>query len=234
VAAYCENCGNALPDGANFCRNCGAAVRHAEETAGPAPQLAPPAATGQTPATGEPRLPFPEKGTALQDGPSPPATTTQPAGKKRSPFRVGCLTIIAIIILGSIISALAGGHKSKPINAADITSRVTGNFVRSGCLGCTDTDKISTSDTYCGWDGNNVIVHVTFTNTSVQTLTVSWHPAYLIENGTAHGTGITSIQDTKVKASETVEAFAKQSPKGTPNGTPIAKCYPSFENVSSG
>jgi hypothetical protein len=150
----------------------------------------------------------------------------------------GCLRIflglVGIIVVIAVIAAISGGGKSKPVTAADVTQRVAGKFVRSGCFGCTNTDKIATSDVYCGWDGKNAIVHVLFANSSAETLKVNWHPSYLIRNGTSHGTGLTSMKETKIAAGSTVEVFNKQSPAGTTAGTPIAKCYPSFFNVQAG
>jgi hypothetical protein len=146
--------------------------------------------------------------------------------------RGGCLSILgAIVVIGILIAVIAsvvGGGKSKPVTAADVTNRVAGTFIRSGCFGCENTDKIATSNAYCGWDGDDVIVHVAFANSSAEELEVSWHPTYTIENGTAHGTGISSIQKTKIPPGGSVEEFVKQSPKGTTAGTPIARCYPSF------
>ena len=151
--------------------------------------------------------------------------------------RGGCLRVLlglfGLLVVIAIIGSALGG-KAKPVIAADVTQRVGGSFVRSGCLGCTNTDKISTTGVYCGWDGSNVIVHVVFANTSSEVLTVSWHPSYLIQNGTSHGTGLTSIQQTKIDPGVSKDVFNRQSPAGTPAGTPIAKCYPSFEDVQAG
>ena len=151
--------------------------------------------------------------------------------------RGGCLRILVgllgLIVIIVIISAATKG-KSKPVTAADVTQQTAGRFVRSGCLGCTDTAKISTSDVYCGWDGKHVIVHVVFANSSSEILKVSWHPTYLIQNGTSHGTGLTSVVETKIGPGASDEIFNKQTPKGTTAGTPIAKCYPSFMDVQAG
>jgi cephalosporin hydroxylase len=156
------------------------------------------------------------------------------ARKRRTPLQ-GCLTlIVGLVVVGVLINAVKGSHHTAPVMAAAVIDRTDGAFVRSGCFGCTNTAKILTSNTYCGWDGSNVVVHVTFQNTSVQTLTVSWHPSYLIANGTSHGGGLASIQDTKVQAGQTLGVFVKQSPKGTSADTPISKCFPSFQNVSAG
>jgi len=170
------------------------------------------------------------------------ASDTCPSCGKKYKVKVkkrrGCLPtllgLIGIIVLIVVIASLASGGKSKPVTAADVTQRVPGTFVRSGCLGCTNVDKIATSNTYCGWDGNHVIVHVDFANSSSETLKVSWHPSYLIQNGTSHGTGLTSIQKTKIGPGANVEVFDKESPKGTAAGTPIAKCYPSFFTIEAG
>jgi hypothetical protein len=152
--------------------------------------------------------------------------------------RGGCLRfvlgIIGLIVVIVVIAAATGGGKAKPVTAANVTQRVTGTFIRSGCFGCTNTAKIQTSNVYCGWDGNNVIVHVVFSNSSSEILKVSWHPSYLIQNGTSHGTGLTSTQDTTISPGVSQEVFNKQSPAGTTAGTPIAKCYPSFFNVQAG
>jgi len=75
---------------------------------------------------------------------------------------------------------------------------------------------------------------VVFSNSSSEILKVSWHPSYLIQNGTPHGTGLTSIQETKISPGVDNEVFNKQSPAGTTAGTPIAKCYPSFFNIQAG
>jgi hypothetical protein len=42
------------------------------------------------------------------------------------------------------------------------------------------------------------------------------------------------MKETTIPAGETKDVFVKASPKGTPTGSTIAKCYPSFFNVQSG
>lgn len=79
-----------------------------------------------------------------------------------------------------------------------------------------------------------MIVHVTSRNTSVETLSVQWHPTYSIQDGTAHGTGLTSIQTTSVPGGQSLNVSAQQSPKGTPDDATIARCYPSFSDVTTG
>jgi ssDNA-binding Zn-finger/Zn-ribbon topoisomerase 1 len=115
-------------------------------------------------------------------------TTAEKCPNCGKPFKVkvkkrgGCLKIIlgvigALVVIG-IIASVAGNKKSSPVKAADITQRVDGTFVRSGCFGCSNTEHIATSDVYCGWDGDNVVVHVLFGNDSVESLKVIWHPSY--------------------------------------------------------
>src|SRR5579862_1958216 len=91
--------------------------------------------------------------------------------------------IVAIGILIVVIIVVSNGG-SKPITAAAVTQQVGGEFVRTGCLGCSGAiSLVSTGDVFCGWDGKNVVIHVTFQDTSSQSLAVTWHPSYLIQNG---------------------------------------------------
>jgi hypothetical protein len=145
----------------------------------------------------------------------------------------GVLAVIVILIVAAIIVAVA--HKSStPIKPADVTSRVTGTFQRN-CFACGDlAAKITTTDVYCGWDGNRVAVHVTMRDRSSESATVNWHPSYRIMNGASHGTGLTSIQETKLKPAQARSVFAAEYPHGVTAGTAIARCYPSFFTVKSG
>jgi hypothetical protein len=87
---------------------------------------------------------------------------------------------------------------------------------------------------WCAWQGKNVLIHVRFHNASVEHITISWHPSYLIRDGGSHGDGLTSIQDSGVNGHSTRVVVAKQQPQGVPVGSPIAKCKPSFFSVKSG
>lgn len=143
--------------------------------------------------------------------------------------------IVVVVIVAVIVKVGTQGHDSTKPTA--VTGRVAGTFDRAGCLGCGSSglvQKIATSDAYCGWSGSHVIVHVTMRNNSAEKATVRWHPTYSIVNGASHGTGLTSMQDTKIDAGKTESLFIRQSPKGVGTGTRIARCYPSFYQVTSG
>lgn len=138
-----------------------------------------------------------------------------------------------VVIVVAVVSAGKSHHSTT--KAVNVTQRVPGTFVRTGCLGCGPlAPKVRTSNTYCGWPGHDVIVHVTMKNTSAEKVTVHWHPSYSIVNGAAHGTGLTSVQDTGLAAGQTESVSVSQSPKGVTAGARLARCYPSFEQVSSG
>jgi hypothetical protein len=146
------------------------------------------------------------------------------------------LVFAFLIVIGIVIAVVeagkSGNSATKPVA---VTGRLDGAFVRTGCLGCGQlTAKIATSDTYCGWHGSDVIVHVTMKNTSAEKVTVNWHPSYSIVSGNTHGGGLTSIQSTGLKSGQRESVFVRQAPKGVTAGSRIARCYPSFENVSSG
>jgi len=109
-----------------------------------------------------------------------------------------------------------------------VTGKVTGLFHRD-CLVCGDSAKyIVAKNVWCGWQDGHVVIHVTFANRSVESLKVTWHPSYTIRNGSDHGGGISSLQDTKLNGGQAKNVIVGQSPKGTPPGSPIAVCKPSF------
>ena len=87
---------------------------------------------------------------------------------------------------------------------------------------------------WCAWQGENVIIHVRFRNTSIEHLTIGWHPSYVIRGGGAHGEGLTSIQSSGVNAHASRGVFIKQKPKGVPAGSAISECKPSYSTVESG
>jgi hypothetical protein len=143
---------------------------------------------------------------------------------------VGC-GFAAFALLAVYGTAVASGGDSVPI-----TGKVQGTFASpSGCLGCGDMVRYVRADrVWCAWQGDNVIIHVRFRNSSVEHITIDWHPSYVIRGGGAHGEGFTSIQSSGVNAHASRGVFAKQKPKGVPVGTPIATCKPSFSTVESG
>jgi hypothetical protein len=93
---------------------------------------------------------------------------------------------------------------------------------------------VAADKVWCGWQGDNVIIHVRFRNSSVEHVTIHWHPSYEIEGGGSHGDGFSSVQDSGLNARAARGVFVKQQPKGVPAGTPIARCKPSFQLVESG
>jgi hypothetical protein len=148
------------------------------------------------------------------------------------------LMVVALLVVIGIVLAIVKAGKNSHSTGATVmvlTEKVHGTFVRSGCLGCGPlAPKIVTSDAYCGWSKSSVIVHVRMRNTSAERVTVHWHPSYSIVNGAPHGTGLSSIQDTRLKAGQAENVYVSQKPKGVAAGSRIARCYPSFEDVSSG
>jgi hypothetical protein len=87
---------------------------------------------------------------------------------------------------------------------------------------------------WCAWQGDNVIIHARFRNTSIEHITIHWHPSYTIRGGGSHGEGFSSLQDSGVNAHASRGMFVKQKPKGVPAGSRISVCKPSFSTVESG
>jgi len=132
-------------------------------------------------------------------------------------FSSACLLTIAAVLVAAS-AALAG----------PITGKVAGSFHRD-CFACGDSAKyIVTKNAWCAWRDGNVVIHIRFTNRSIESLKVTWHPSYTIKNGSDHGTGLSSLQDTKLRSHETKDVIVSQSPKGTPERAPISVCKPSF------
>jgi hypothetical protein len=134
-----------------------------------------------------------------------------------------------IVALACVATAFAGS--SKPI-----TGKVQGVFASaSSCFGCGDMTKYVRADrVWCAWQGDNVIIHVRFRNSSVEHITITWHPSYTIRDGGSHGDGISSLQNSGVNGHASRGVYVQQKPKGVPSGTPIAQCKPSFFEVKSG
>lgn len=145
------------------------------------------------------------------------------------------LALVGLIAFGvaavtGVASAASAKKKPKPI-----TGKILGRFHRD-CLLCDGerTARILASNAWCAWQDGKVIIHVTFRNTSIEHLTVQWHPSYHIREGSDHGTGLTSVQDAGIDGKATREVIAEQDPKGTPDGSRIDECKPSFFGVDSG
>lgn len=137
--------------------------------------------------------------------------------------------MIAIIAVGVLVpTALAG--ESKPIHG-----KISGQFASaSGCFGCGDMIKyVKADNVWCAWQGENVIIHVRFRNTSVERLAITWHPSYIVRGGGEHGGGLTSLQDVTINGHASRGVYAKQDPKGVPTGSPLGVCKPAFYMVKS-
>ena len=131
---------------------------------------------------------------------------------------------MVVITVAAIASSAAVARSA----SGSVTGKVLGKFHRD-CLICGDSAKyIAARNVWCGWRDGQVVIHVTFTNRSVERLKVTWHPSYTIRNGSDHGTGLTSLQETKVTGGQTKNVIVTQSPKDTPKRSPISVCKPSF------
>jgi hypothetical protein len=120
--------------------------------------------------------------------------------------------------------------------ATPMTDKVGGHFAgASSCFACGDMAKYVRADrVWCAWQGDNVVIHVRFRNTSVAHLTISWHPSYTIQGGGSHGDGLTSVQDSGINAHATRGVYVTQQPQGIPPGSPIGQCKPSYMLVETG
>jgi hypothetical protein len=159
----------------------------------------------------------------------------------------GCGVIVLGLIVIGVIAAIVGESGNDDDNggstparvaeeaSAPITGRISGVFHRD-CLLCDDRMKayIRTSNVWCGWRGDKVIVHVTMRNDSIEHVTVNWHPSYVIAGGGEHGAGLTAIQSHGFDGGELRQLEAEQDPEGVPEGSPIAECKPSFSTIDSG
>jgi len=131
-------------------------------------------------------------------------------------------TIVMTVCAIAASSAAAG-------EASGLVSGKVRGFFHRDCFVCGDSAKyIAANNVWCAWQGDHVVVHVTFKNRSVEGLKVTWHPSYTIRNGSDHGGGLTSLQDTKLAGGESKSVSVSQSPKDTPVGAAIAVCKPSF------
>ena len=87
---------------------------------------------------------------------------------------------------------------------------------------------------WCAWQGDNVVIHARFRNSSIEHITINWHPSYSIRGGGSHGDGFSSMEDSGVNAHASRGVFVKQKPKGVPKGSPLSACHPSFSFVECG
>jgi hypothetical protein len=143
---------------------------------------------------------------------------------------------IAALATLSAAAAVVVAGSAQARGLAQIHGKVAGSFASaSSCFGCGDMVKYIKADrVWCAWQGDNVIIHVRFRNTSIARVTVTWHPSYEVRSGGSHGEGFSSLQEQGLNARAARGVFVKQQPKGVPAGSPLASCKPSFFSVKSG
>lgn len=136
--------------------------------------------------------------------------------------------IIIIATAAFMLTSTAGA-------AGPITGKILGTFHRN-CLLCDGPLKmhIKTSYVWCAWQDGKVLIHVRMRNTSVEHVTVNWHPTYTIRGGAAHGEGLSSVQSNGFDSGEVRQLVAKQDPKGVKDGARLGVCKPSFQTIQSG
>jgi hypothetical protein len=162
----------------------------------------------------------------------------------------GILIVLAALVVIGVFSSnndKSGGSASSSSESAAVaasgetdsgpvvTGKVKGRFDRD-CLVCDGTlaKYVETSDVWCGWRDEKVIVHVVMRNDSVEHVTVDWHPSYVIEGGAEHGAGLTAVQSNGFDAGERRVLEAEQDPQGVAAYASIATCKPSFSVIESG
>src|SRR4051794_26242798 len=102
------------------------------------------------------------------------------------------IAIAAFAVIGAVASnndkATSGTSSSSTESASVsdsepvVSGKVAGTFHRD-CLSCYGddlSDYVSTSNVWCAWQDDKVVVHVRMTNDSVEHVTVTWHPSYTI------------------------------------------------------
>lgn len=152
------------------------------------------------------------------------------------------LAVVALVVIGALTDGKdgSGGSASSPAtvegpSSPAVTGKVKGRFDRD-CLLCDETlaGYVRTSDVWCAWRDEKVIVHVVMRNDSVEHVTVNWHPSYVIEGGAEHGAGLTAVQSDGFDAGEGRVLEAEQDPEGVTPYAAIGECKPSFSVIESG
>jgi hypothetical protein len=167
--------------------------------------------------------------------------------KTRRKLKIAVILVVALILIGALSSH---GSKNNDSPAADssanaaprepsipLVGKIPGSLQDPAyCLGCDGqlAQYVQVDRIWCAWQGNNVIVHAQFRNSSVEKISIDWHPSYTIQDGGSHGTGLTSMQHLSLDGHSAKGEFVKQKPKGVPPGSPIASCDPALSTVSSG
>jgi hypothetical protein len=129
----------------------------------------------------------------------------------------------------------SGGESVQP---NDVSGKVNG-AMRPSILCCQQKQafkKLDVSDVWCGWSGENVVMHGTFRNGTAAHVTVQVQPNYTLKNAGIHGDGLTSQASVGIDAS-TTRNWSESI--GTPEGgikpgTPINKCAPEINDVELG
>jgi hypothetical protein len=209
---YCASCGAQLGESAQFCASCGAPVP-VESTHAASPD--PPTAT-------------------------PPRRGTLDSLRYLREPRVGVPVVVGSLILVIVVAAVissfgpgAGGDSSPPF-----TGRIGGDMghdsVGVALNGSQDAfNALHWDNVWCGWQGDHVFVHATFTNTFGASVIVHVTPAYDVVNGGTHGDSgdITA----HVPAGQTVSWIGDAGkPQGVSAGAPLQHCGPSVSEVDLG
>jgi hypothetical protein len=130
--------------------------------------------------------------------------------------------VIAIALIAIVGSSCASAL------AAQSAKRVAGSFSKGFLAKYDDKGKyISGSNVWCAWRGSHVMVHVSLRNRSVETITATVKPKYVIANGGSHGDGFLAGKDFKLAGGKSVSALIDAGkPKNTPTGARIGRCVP--------
>ncbi len=94
---YCGNCGEELGTENRFCQNCGSAVRDTAYVPTPEADVS------------VPPIPQQQAGGPSDAQSSGPSEDPQAEGRKRNPLLVGCLVIVGILVLLTILGTCGGG-----------------------------------------------------------------------------------------------------------------------------
>ena len=164
------------------------------------------------------------------------------AWRETKALRILVYLIAGLVVIG-IIASLISSKKKETTTAAQTTSEPSGvkstgsegtiagelqfDCSLGSCASDLARDNLRSSDVWCMWRGNNVVVHLRLANTLNAHVTASIVPRYDIENGGTHGDSFGSDQDVQIDAASATEATLNAgSPEGVPPGTKISMCWP--------